>query len=281
MIFSVGVQAFSRRMDFNKWNPFWASFFSVMAFLIIVGNSLTIATLLRKKFRKRPQFLLISLAFADLLVGRATILFVIVECGFFALWFVFNMLDMFAGLSSIFHLAVISLERLHATLRPFRHRQLSLKAYWVAIATPWILSLSLGISVSIVTWFNLIMQQKVLIIVIICLITPLLITCFSYLVIWRSRKKRISTVRSFRKNQEARFSRTIFLVTAASFITWMPFLYDNIALRVWPDLISWSAFFLIKLLQYSNSFVNFVIYILRFPSYRKTLFSLCRFHCVL
>ena len=266
-------------MDFNTWNPFWASFFSVMAFLIIVGNSLTIATLTRKKFRKRPQFLLISLAFADLLVGCATTMYVIVQCHFFALSFVFNIFDMFVGLSSIFHLAVISLERLHATLRPFRHRQLSLKAYWVAIATPWILSLSLGISVSILAWFNLIMQQKVLIIVIICLITPLLITCFSYLVIWRSRKKRISTVRSFRQNQEARFSRTIFLVTAASFITWMPFLFDNIALRVWPDLISWSAFFLIKLLHYSNSFVNFVIYILRFPSYRKTLFSLCRFMC--
>ena len=103
----------------------------------------------------------------------------------------------------------------------------------------------------------------------------------SYLVIWRSRKKRISTVRSFRQNQEARFSRTIFLVTAASFITWMPFLYYIIAERVWPDLTPWSASFFIKLLQYSNSFVNFVIYILRFPSYRKALFSLCRLHCVL
>ena len=278
LIFSVGVQAFSRRMDFNKWNPLWATCFSVMAFLIIVGNSLTIATLLRKTFRKRSQFLLISLAFADLLVGCATTLYVIVQCRFFALSFVLNIFDMTVGLSSIFHLAVISLERLHATLRPFRHRQLSLKAYWVAVATPWILSLSVGIPVSILARFKVIMQQKVLIVLIISLITPLLITCFSYLVIWRSRKKRISTVRSFRQNQEARFSRTIFLVTTASFITWMPFLYHNIAARLGPDLISWSAFFIIKLLEYSNSFVNFVIYILRFPSYRKALFSLCRLH---
>ena len=65
---------FSRRMDFNEWNPFWASSFSVMAFLIIAGNSLTIATLLKKKFRMRPHFLLTSLAFADLLVGFVTIL---------------------------------------------------------------------------------------------------------------------------------------------------------------------------------------------------------------
>ena len=120
-------------MDFNDWNPFWVTCFSVMAFLIIVGNSLTIATLLRKKFRKRPQFLLISLAFADLLVGCATTLYVIVEYRLFALWFVFDIFDMFSGLSSIFHLAVISLGRLHATLPPFRHRQLSLKAFWVYV----------------------------------------------------------------------------------------------------------------------------------------------------
>ena len=178
-------------MDFNKWNPFWATFFSVMAFFIIGGNSLTIATLLKKKFRKRPHFLLTSLAFADLLIGFVVILRLLIYSSYslYGLVFACGTLDTFTSLSSIFHLAVISLERLHATLRPFRHRQLSLKAYWVAIATPWILSLSLGISVSILTWFNLIMQQKVLIISIICLITPLLITCFSYLVIWRKRRK--------------------------------------------------------------------------------------------
>ena len=42
-------------------------------------------------------------------------------------------------------------------------------------------------------------------------------------------------------------------------------------------LIPHSVFFCIKLLEYSNSLVNFVIYIIRFPSYRKAFFSLCRF----
>ena len=260
-------------MDFYEWNPFWATCFSVMAFLIIVGNSLTIATLLRKKFRKRPQFLLISLAFADLLVGCATILYVIVQCGFFALWFVLDIFDMFAGLSSIFHLAVISLERLHATLRPFRHRQLSLKPYWVAIATPWVLSSS--VATLMLTRFRGMLRGVPLIIVIICLTTPLLITCFSYLAIWRKRRISPENVRSFRQNQEARLSMTIFLVTAASFMTLIPFLFFNIMATM--HLIPQSAGFCIKLLQFSNSVVNFVIYIVRFPSYRKALFSLCRF----
>ena len=221
-------------MDFNKWSPLWASSFSLMAFLIIAGNSLTIATLLKKKFRKRPHFLLTSLTFADLFVGFVTISFLLkYSYNSFMFGFACYLLDMFAGLSSIFHLAVISLERIHATLRPFRHRQRSSKAYWVAIATPWILSLSVRISIL----FGRATQRPMLYIIItIFLITPLLITCFSYLAIWR--KRRISTVRSFRQKQEARFSGTIFLVTAASFITWIPFLYVCIALRVSPVPIS-------------------------------------------
>ncbi|XP_044185223.1 LOW QUALITY PROTEIN: trace amine-associated receptor 5-like [Acropora millepora] len=262
-------------MDFNKWNPFWATCFSVMAFLIIVGNSLTIATLLRKKFRKRPQFLLISLAFADLLVGCATTLYVIVQCGLIrAVGLFLIYLYAFAGLSSIFHLAVISLERLHATLRPFRHRQLSVKAYWVAMATPWILSLSVWIFIKFVS--DKISPQYYLsvnfIMVTFSITTSLLTTCFSYILIWVKRRR--SQVRTFRQNQEARFSKTILIVTAASFITWTPFQCVIVKLLLSRRLIPLSGFFFIKLLQYSNSFVNFVIYFFRFPSYRKVSFTL-------
>ena len=264
-------------MDFNKWNPFWATCYGVMAFLIIVGNSLTIATLLGKKFRKRPHFLLISLAVADLLVGFVTILTLLnftVSHRLFFLSFIGSLLDMFAGLSSIFHLAVISLERLHATLRPFRHRQLSLKAYWVAIATPWLLSLSLRI-------FRFVFHkmsprysfQVNYIIITFSLATSLLTTCFSYILVWVKRRR--SNVRGFRQNKEARFSMAILILTVASFITWVPFQCVIVIRLSSPMFIPWSALFFIKLLHLTNSFVNFVIYFLRFPSYRKALFSLC------
>ena len=259
-------------MDFNQWNPFWATCFSVMAFLIIVGNSLTIATLLRKKFRKRPQFLLISLAFADLLVGCATTVFITAEYWLFSLSFAFVVLDMFAGLSSIFHLAAISLERLHATLRPFRHRQLSLKVYWLAITTPWILSFSLSI-------FGFILHkmspryyfQVNYIIITSSLTTSLLTACFSYVLIWVKRRR--SNLRNFRENQEARFSKTVLIVTVASFITWIPFQSVIVTLLSRRFInIPMPVLLFIKLLQLSNSFVNFAIFIFRFPSYRKALF---------
>ena len=264
-------------MDFNQWNPFWATCFAVMGFLIIVGNSFTIATLLKKKFRKGPHFLLISLAVADLLVG-CTIPLYIARAAMAPYnrkklsyaWYQAALT--FTSVSSMFHLLVISLERLHAILRPFRHRQLSLKAYWVAIATPWVLSLSQTIA-NLMLRMVLKRSDKAFL-HLAFLTTPLLITCCSYFAIWKKKRESRDKVRSFRQSQEARFSRTILLVITASFITCLPFQLCNIVLSLSPTTtIPLSAIFVTTLLLFSNSFLNFVIYFLRFPSYRKALFS--------
>ena len=262
-------------MDFNKWNPFWATCFAVMSALIIVGNSLTIATLLKKKFRKGPHFLLISLAVADLCVGCVISLYMAKKTMApynrnklsFAVY-----LSMFSNVSAIFHLLVISLERLHVILRPFRHRQLSLKAYWVAIATPWVLSLSQTIA-NLMLRMVLKRSDKAFL-HLAFLTTPLLVTCCSYFAIWKKKRESRDKVRSFRQSQEARFSRTILLVITASFITCLPFQLCNIVLSLSPTTtIPLSAIFVTTLLLFSNSFLNFVIYFLRFPSYRKAFFS--------
>ena len=182
---------------------------------------------------------------------------------------------MFAGFSSIFHLAVISLERLHATLRPFRHRQLRVKAFWVAMATPWILSLSLGIFMFL--FYKMCPRCHYFsvssIIVTFSITTSLLTSCFSYIFIWVKRRR--SQVRTFRQNQEARFSRTILIVTAASFITWIPLQCMVVKVLLTGRIrIPLSCHLFIELLRYSNSFINFVIFFFRFPSYRKALFTL-------
>ena len=265
-------------MDLNKWNPFWTTCYVVLAFLIIVGNSLTIATLLRRKFRKRSHLLLISLAVADLLVGY-TILQYVVGMDMLSqkpefLLFISQVFLLF-NMSSVLHLPVISLERLHATLRPFRHRQLTRKVYWVAIATPWILSVFFTISVFVLT--RIFGSFDAVYFIIAFLATPLLITCFSYFVIWKKTRQSRDKVKSFRQNQEARFSSTIFTVTVASFVTWMPFQLCYILRSLSPTtFIPWSAIFFVNLVIFSNSFVNFLVYFLRFPRYRKALLSSVR-----
>ena len=181
-------------------------------------------------------------------------------------------LSLFSIVSSMLHLPVISLERLHATLPPFRHRQLTWKVYWIAIATLWILSVSSVISTFALRRF--LRSSDAVFFVIAFLTSPLLLTCFSYFVIWKKTRQSRDKVRSFRQNQEARFTRTIFNLTAASFVTWMPFQLCYIVLSLSPHLFfPLSAFFFVLLVQFSNSFVNFVVYFLRFPRYRKALLS--------
>ena len=171
-------------MDFNKWNPFWTACFGVMAFLIIVRNSLTIATLMKKKFRKGPHSLLIRLAVADVSVGCTIPLYVAGMIMFShkpeILSFTLHA-SAFLIASSMLHLFVISLERVHATLRPFRHRQLTWKVYWVAISTPWILTVFLTISAFVLGRF--VVSLGAVFFIIAFVTTPLLITCFSYIVI--------------------------------------------------------------------------------------------------
>ncbi|XP_044185125.1 octopamine receptor beta-2R-like [Acropora millepora] len=262
-------------MDFNKWNPFWTTCYVVLAFLIIVGNSLTIATLLKRKFRKGPHLLLISLAVADLLVG-CTIPPYAVGRDMLShkpeiLLFIWPV-ALFVNVSSVFHLPLISLERLHATIRPFRHRQLTRRVYWVAIATPWIISASFVIPRFVLRKF--IRPSDEVFFVTAFATAPLLITCFSYFAIWKKTTRSRDKVKSFRQKKEARFLRIIFTLTAASFVAWMPFQLYSIIVSLSPNsLLPLSATYFIFLLSFSNSFVNFVVYFLRFPNYRKALLS--------
>ena len=264
-------------MDFNRWNPFWTACFAVMASLIIAGNSLTIATLLKKRFRKRPHFLLTSLAFADLLVGICAVpLYININLNVSPhlpsqATPIFNFFDIFTGLSSIFTLAIISLVRLHAAVLPFGHRQLSLTAHLVSMVTPWILS-------SVVASIRLVHSLGLTTVILISL-TPLMTSCSAYFVIWLKvinvRRKLNSSIRSFKQKKEARFSKTLLLTTAASFITWMPFACSNIVFAGCSSCkkIHVGATCTIKLLQYTNSFVNFLIYFYRLPSFRRALLS--------
>ena len=189
--FTVNKRRF-RQMDFSKWNVFWSLCFGLLSFLIIVGNALSISILFKRRLRKRPHFLLISLAFADLLVGLIPMpLYIMNQANLLlhtAYW-VYLCVDMITGLSSVFTLTAISLERLHAIARPLRHRPwLTLRSYAIAIATPWIFSLSLSYLLSV---FSVITSLQFSCVIPISLSTPLLITFISNCIIWRKQSSRI------------------------------------------------------------------------------------------
>ena len=263
-------------MDFSRWNTFWTACYGAMAFVIILGNTLSITILLKRRLRKRPHFLLISLAMADLLVGLCAMpiyMTTVISNEKLVSKLVSDVVDMFTGFSSVFTLAFISLERLNAIVRPLRHRQLSLRSYLAAIVTPWILSLMVT-STRVLLQFAVMTIQQFLSVIITSLSTPLIISCFAYCVIWRARRTR--TIQRFRERQDTRFSKTVFLITGTFFLTWMPFQVLMIVLFkcfLCRD-VSVAVVFLIKLLQFSNSVINFFIYCFRLPIYRRALFTI-------
>ena len=174
---------------------------------------------------------------------------------------------MFAALSSIFTLAAISLERLHAIVRPLRHRQLTLRSCAIAIVTPWILSI-IGTSVPVFPFITYIQTSSV---IIISLSTPLLITCVSCC-IWRKQASRIRS--EVRERKDVHLNKTLLLITAVFVFSWLPF-----QVLPWPVLMSFCfscqilhmILYVGKFLQYSNSFMSFLVYCFRMPDFRKAL----------
>lgn len=263
-------------MDFNKWNVFWSICFGVMAFMVIAGNAISIVILSTRRLRKRPHFLLISLAIADFLVGLLAIpvyMIVVISGAKLASKLALDCVDMFTGFASTFTLAIISLERLNAIARPLHHRQLTLWSYSAAISLPWVLS-SFITSFRVLLDFLFITVHQFLTIIIISLSTPLLISCISYSYIWKKQRTRIRN--SFRQRHETRFSKTVFLITGTFLVTWMPFqILVIVFILCFPcRAIPVSVVFVIKLIQFSNSIVNFLIYCFRMPSYRRSLFAI-------
>ena len=167
-------------------------------------------------------------------------------------------------------LGVISVERVFAVAWPYRHRTLKLRAYICAIATPWIMSAMITVLV-----FTLINVWGLLIF---CPAAPLIVMCLAYYVIW---KKQRSAMGNQNQSREAKLAKTLFLITGTSILTWLPFQILNIVLYfgvIGNFSYSTFTFLLVRVLQFSNSLVNVIIYPFRIPGFRKTLCRMLRCH---
>ena len=267
-------------MDFNSWNIFWSSAFGLLTVLIVTGNFFSIWVFHRQRSRKRSYFLLISLAVADLMVGLFAIPLFITRRSTrhsHLRWLVSTSFDAFTGLTSIYTLAVISLERMFAIVCPLRHRTLTSRNYIYAIAMPWIAA-AVFVTVLILYSYEIIKHPSYRFLLLLFQTTPLLIMCVAYFSIWIKRKS-TKGIRNHRAARESKLANTLFLVSGASLITWTPYQMIN-NLSYFEGLgfrISLTIFYLSKILQFSNSLVNVVIYPQRIPEFKTILKNII--HC--
>ena len=222
-------------MNFNTRNMFWRLCFGFLATLIITGNILIIWIFLNLRRRKRSTFLLIGLGVADLLVGGLAIpLFIAAfESASITTWRVFNIVDMFTSTSSIYTLAVISLERMFAIGWPLRHRTANFRIYICAISIPWIIAAIFTVLTD--EYLNFIISDRVICPIVLFPATPLLVMCVAYYVIWRKQKSPICNHNNIIR--ETKLVNTLFLITGASVFTWLPFQIFNmlVNLHVFPS----------------------------------------------
>ena len=269
-------------MDFNSWNIVWSLCFGLLATLIVVGNVLTIWIFLKQRLRKRAHFLLISLAVADLLVGLLIVpLFVAINTTFGAAWhwarLVFKCGDIFIGLASINTLAVISLERMYAIGWPLRHRTLNFGVYVFAIVIPWILA-AIFTSLAAMHFLKIITRESFKYPLILFQSTPLLLMCAAYCVIWKKQKSQMSNQNNMAR--EAKLAKTLFMITGASLLTWLPFQIINVLVNFNVTiyfLYLHATIYIVKILQFSNSLLNVIIYPFRISEFKNALLQMI--HC--
>jgi len=224
--------------------------------------------------------MLINLAVADFLIAFVVFL----NCYYFSDFPMFHpfgiketieALDVFTGTSSLICLTMISVERLYAVVFPFKHRMLRLRHYIYILPLPWVISLAV---VLLLVGFNFPKSGDNLYTYILIrysiLVFAILIMTIAYFVIWikRPRNSSSSNIGAYEK----RLLVTLFIVTIASMLTWMPLQCFGFAFFVIKHLTHphVNYFITLKFLQCCNSAINFFIYILRMRDFKIVLLSL-------
>ena len=261
----------------------WLTVFVVELAVISIINGFTILTFARNRhLRKRTTYLIINLTIADLFVGTVSVplhiyITMTIEPDSEFGWGNFIVLfveDVFI-VCSLLHLALLSLERLHATLFPFRHCLMLNGVYFKAVVCIWFLAV---IPASANAAFFLI-ASKGCKYVWASLIIPVLFTVIvSYVVIALNVKRKVLPYSSGAVSSERKLTVTLLIVIVLSTVTFFPFFFYTFLnlnargfLTETKCYIKQSMFFFC----YANSFVNPLVYTLRMKEFRKGLRVWC------
>ena len=198
------------------WIAVWLTQF-IMVFII---NAFTLVVFARSRhLRRRNTYLIMNLTVADLLIaavsGPETILFFKrnkrPKKGFGVLYSIIS--DM-CWIASLGNLVLISLERLHATLYPFRHCLVGKRIYYKIITFSWFgaLTLACGLQISYINGAHLANQYQWIIYVFLTL--AVLTTSYVIIISKFIRKAHVQQLGSV-MSAERKLSVTLLIVSAA------------------------------------------------------------------
>ena len=265
----------------------WLTVFTVEFVAIVTVNLLAIVLFKKNRsLRTRSMYLVISLTVADMLVGVLSMGYVPVVLLLHYRLIKLNLppevinsissFDFFFPLASLTNIAVISLERFHATFRPFRHRVIKRWVYVVAIVVVWvfplIVSVIWGVEVLYFYGYHLYVLESH------CLLC-LIVTFVSYTsILFKFRFGAHPQRHCAAALRQRKLTVTLFITTLVSLLLWLP--YNILLFLLWSTDFqeNFDLSFSLIFLFYANSLVNPILYTIRMPDFRKALLSLFRRH---
>ena len=270
----------------------WLTVFTAEFVAIVTVNLLSILLFIKnRRLGTRSMYLIISLTVADMLVGVLCVGHVqfnlLRQCRLIKLnlslevGLLLSSFDFFFPFVSLTNIAAVSLERFHATFRPFRHRLIKRWVYVVAIAVVWFFSI-ITLVIVVIEW-SLIKHHLYLWESHCCLC--LIVTFVSYTsILFKFRFGAHPQRHCAAALRQRKLTVTLFITTLVSLLLWLPF---NIFLFVLTttsifNFLSFSEFFRLTyslfFLYFTNSLVNPILYTIRMPDFKKALLSLFRRH---
>ncbi|XP_078363647.1 uncharacterized protein LOC144647809 isoform X3 [Oculina patagonica] len=256
---------------------------------IVTLNIITIIIFIKNRnLRKRSMYLVINLAVVDMLTGAFAVNDLFHNVGAYQcnVWednssqnvaaiYILSLLLRLFPVSSVTNIAVISLERLHATLRPFRHRLLKKWLYGFIIASVWFTAGSISIALYYYYFSYLWITF--------CSIC-LLIICISYAFIIIKVRCGAQPQHHGAASRERKLTITLLIMTVVSLLLYLPYIIINFLIFIskYEVLSSISVSVSLHLqgaiivLFYANSLVNPILYAIRMPEYRSAVRALFR-----
>lgn len=260
--------------------------FMLISVFVVVGNLFAIVLFVtNKKLRKKRFFLVINMAFADLMLGAVSLPIYIYMIGLgYKIWtgrlplaldIFFVGADAILVHASLLSAAFVSCERCYATYWPFKHRILSLRAYRILIFMVWIIAVLVSTVVTVL-WFLTSVKSGMYA----WLPFPLTLTvaiCSCNIAIWT--KFQHGSVAPQQHNRAAlnkRLTKTLLFVSVLALLWWLPLTIMKVLQNICHVSIPWKVYAMAKILNYASSFVNPIVYTLKIPEFRQAAVSLCR-----
>ena len=271
----------------------WFAVTLTVCVAIVTVNLLSIIVFIKdRSLRTRAMYLVINLTIADMFVGGFSHfhpfrLLSVVSCdivkmnlslelnviiGFLYSWF---------PLTSLTNIAVISLDRMHATIRPFRHRLIKKWVYGVTVAGVWVLAAMVSTASLILVLYGKNVRYFLYLWQSYCCLC-LLVICVSYSSIVVRFLCGAHPQHHVAANKQRKLTVTLFIMTIVSLLMCLPYtvlIFVRFQTGIGELLLSFPELegrlrFSLIILNFMNSLVNPIVYTIRIPEFRKALLLL-------